>query len=34
MNVKIHGDLLVIYAAKNGYDDLVDHLINNGANYR
>jgi len=34
MNVTIHGDSLVVYATKNGYDDLVDHLINNGANYR
>lgn len=34
MNVTIHGDSLVIYAAKNGYDDLADHLINSGANFR
>ena len=34
MNVSIQGDSLVVYAAKNGYDDLVDHLINNGATYK
>jgi len=32
-NVCIHGDSLVIYAAKNGYEDLVDHLLDNGATY-
>ena len=34
MNVTIHGDSLVVYAAKNGFDDLVEHLINAGATYK
>ena len=32
VNVNIHGESLVYYAGKKGYDDLVEHLIANGAN--
>ena len=34
MNVTIQGDSLVVYAAKNGFDDLVDHLMHKGATYK
>lgn len=33
-NVTINGDSLVVYAAENGYDDLVEHLVNNNATYK
>ena len=31
VNVNIHGRSLVNYAAKKGYDELVEHLLANGA---
>jgi len=34
MNVTIQGDSLVVYAAKNGFDDLVDYLMHKGATYK
>ena len=33
INVTIHGDTLVNFATKNGYEDLLDHLIYYGASY-
>ena len=31
VNVNIHGQSLISYAEKKGYEDLVEHLIANGA---
>ena len=31
INVNVHGESLLYYAGKKGYDELVEHLIANGA---